>query len=99
MRLLYIAQNIITYHAHIIAQVLHAKVNNMQIIDVVIDVVGLESVEFALMILKRFLKQRPMDVTPPIQNMNTLKGYRRLTCSRILSNQCKFILALRLDER
>ena len=50
------------------------EVDNMQIGDVVVDRVGFQDVESALLTLKQFLEQRPTGVTPLIQIIPTLQN-------------------------
>jgi hypothetical protein len=48
------------------------QTDNAQISDVVIGIVGCKDDESALLTLRQFWEQRPIDVTPFIQSIRTL---------------------------
>jgi len=49
------------------------KANNVKINDVMVDRIGFKDAESALVTLKQFLEQRPIDVTSLIQSIKTLQ--------------------------
>ena len=69
--------------------------DNVQIGDVVIDRVGSKDIKSALLTLKQFLEQRPIDITPLIHStLNTANANRILHIHMnliILLYICSFI--------
>ena len=75
------------------------KANNMQISDVMVDGVEFKDTKSALVTLKQFLEQRPIDVTSLIQSICTLQKEIRILACTNFSKYFRFVLPLRLDVR